>query len=413
MTWESTLYYTIQFLRVSVAFIGVKLFRCAFISLPVLGLILLLRLTLLRRFDFFRCAVWSLLLFLPFLGKLRWFYETRLGIRLFWWMIEFSMDYCVLDGIYLCGVAVALLLMVRRHRALRVLVGDMEPVEKGVYLSDMAISPFTFGLIQPGIVIPKVIYQSFSEDELNVVLQHERTHIALGHLWMLRVWELLQCIFWVNPLFAFSLKYFKEDIEWICDRICIQNYRQDARSYGQVLLKSAAMLSAKVCPGSRYAAFNGESGYRELKKRVQHIAECRPYNKRSAVVFICVLAVFIAAVFTGIHSISYPRYTNFDEIVVFDSTGTEQLLEDSDELRQAISIDEETVYVDREMMNSLFDAQGLQPDLFFIYFGGYYKLPGIGGGGNGVFCCPEDFQGDMEIPYQGKEDIWTLLFRYL
>ena len=50
-------------------------------------------------------------------------------------------------------------------------------------VTDMNVTPLTVGLFAPKIVIPKVMPESYSREELRSVIQHERTHIRLGHLW--------------------------------------------------------------------------------------------------------------------------------------------------------------------------------------------------------------------------------------
>ena len=50
-------------------------------------------------------------------------------------------------------------------------------------VTDMNVTPLTVGLFAPKIVIPKVMLESYSREELRSVIQHERTHIRLGHLW--------------------------------------------------------------------------------------------------------------------------------------------------------------------------------------------------------------------------------------
>jgi hypothetical protein len=61
-----------------------------------------------------------------------------------------------------------------------------------VRITDMNVTPFTVGLFAPKIVIPKVMLESYSREELRSVIQHERTHIRLGHLWFGLAWDVLR-----------------------------------------------------------------------------------------------------------------------------------------------------------------------------------------------------------------------------
>ena len=115
-----------------------------------------------------------------------------------------------------------------------------------IYVTDMNITPFTVGLLKPKIVLPKVMADSYSKDELKSVIQHEQTHIRLGHLWFGFAWDMLRCLLWINPLLTVFQKHFRADMEDICDRVCIQSSRRTAHEYGMVLLKTLKLLSSAV-----------------------------------------------------------------------------------------------------------------------------------------------------------------------
>lgn len=415
MGWKEILYYTVKFVEACSVLISVKLIRCALISLPVLGIILILRRIGFKKAVFGKCMLWSFILFLPFLGSLRFHYETRPGVRASWWIVCLFMEHRFLTGIYLAGILTALLLMVRRHRRISDAVVRMDTLSMEsfgkIYISDMAVSPFTVGCLRPRIIIPEALLSRLGKEELEVILQHERTHIRLGHLWMLLFWEILQCIFWVNPLFWLGFKYFREDLEQICDRVCIQNSSVDAYSYGNVLLDSGKLLAEQLeCGG--LVTFAGENDYETLKRRMKKIAEYRMYTAwRPALTFVFFLILLFGG-FGIIRYNSYPRYTNFDDVGLYDEAGN-CVLPDSQALRRAVEIRKDTVYIKRQALKELLAETGARRDLYFLYFGGYFKLPGIGGGGDGVIVDFNEASGDMEIPYDSSDDIWTFLFRYL
>lgn len=51
-----------------------------------------------------------------------------------------------------------------------------------VRIRNMNVKSFTDGLLKPEIVIPKLIWEGYSHDELKSVVWPKRTHIRLGHL---------------------------------------------------------------------------------------------------------------------------------------------------------------------------------------------------------------------------------------
>ena len=113
---------------------------------------------------------------------------------------------------------------------------------------------------------------SYSRDELKSVVQHERTHIRLGHLWLGLAWDVLRCLLWVNPFLTVCQKQFRADMEDICDRVCIQSSGRTAHEYGMVLLKTLKLLSSKsegTPPAVTYA------GEREFAYEKTYGRDCR------------------------------------------------------------------------------------------------------------------------------------------
>ena len=73
--------------------------------------------------------------------------------------------------------------------------------------------------------------ESYSREELRSVIQHERTHIWLGHLWFGLAWDVLRCLLWVNPFLTVCQKQFRADMEDIRDRVCIQGSGRTTHEY--------------------------------------------------------------------------------------------------------------------------------------------------------------------------------------
>lgn len=413
MTLLDSLCYAGRWLYYFAAYIGIVMLRCTFVSLIVAAGILILRKTLLKHATVIRCTLWSVLLLVPFMGRLRWYYETRAGLRMFYWLTYICMQkYYILDWIYVLGVCICAYRMIRGHRRLRQMLGSMENRDRYM-VTELHISPFSMGLLHPRIVVPQILCNSLSETELEVILEHEETHIRLFHLWMLRAWEILSCILWMNPLMWIGLKYFKRDLEQVCDSTCMQEGRLDAIAYGDVLIKCAGMLSGSQCRLHGYVAFAGESDYQVLKSRIVDIRDSRKLHMkwvRAGFGGICGLLLIMLAV---VYDVSYPRYTKMEDISVYDSTGIRCVLQDSTELRNAVSVSQDSVHVDREAFDQLISQAGCECETYFIYFGGYYKMPGIGGGGNGVFYNYAESVGDVDIFYKSNEDIWNYIMMYL
>ena len=75
-----------EFLKGVVLFYTVQLGRSAMLSVFIILLIVFLRMTICKKTVFVKGLLWSLLIPLPFMGKMKFFYETEAGVRIFgWW----------------------------------------------------------------------------------------------------------------------------------------------------------------------------------------------------------------------------------------------------------------------------------------------------------------------------------------
>ena len=149
-----------------------------------------------------------------------------------------------------------------------------------------------------------------------------------------------------------------------------------------------------------------------MKKRFVKIADFTPYKKwKAAVLGICCAAT-LTGVFLLVKQVSYPSYTEDTNIVLMNETGEMWMLYDSEELRKAFYADGQNVHIDRKAMDSILQEYGIADNTFYLSFGGYMKIPGIGGGGSLVYV---DFSGENEeliIPYWNRDaEIATIIFK--
>lgn len=176
------------------AYYTTQLVRCTAFSFVLTGLVMLLRKMLFPERTFLRGMPWALFLVIPFLGRLKMFYENAAVLKVTWRITAVTASWLWVDRIYMAGILVtAICIFGKRIRLWRTVAG-MEKVmcEKArIYVADMNITPFTVGLLKPKIVLPKVMADSYSKDELKSIIQHEQTHIRLGHLWFGSAWDIL------------------------------------------------------------------------------------------------------------------------------------------------------------------------------------------------------------------------------
>lgn len=389
--------------------------RAVTASVILMLLILLLRKFVFKNAVFLKGMLWGLLPLALFAGKLTWIYEKRFWFRLLFWWYDLCAKYSWFNWFYLVGMTIMGIYLVRQHKKVKKHISCFRSANicnTRIYVSDTSVSPFTTGLLRPRIVMPEKMLEQLNEKELHTILLHEKTHIRLGHLWCYFVWDVLRVLLWLNPLFTLCLKYFQADLEDICDRVTVSKSRQSVYGYGSLLLKSVQMLSEGKQEIEPTAAFAGEKEFRELKQRIQRIAAYKPYSRSKLVCLVMAGILFFAFAVVGIRSVSYPRYTSLNEMTIYNRTGTEKLIEDSGMLRQFVHKDDHNVYVDTEGLKGLLQDIHRYDNMIFLYFGGFYKMPGVGGGGNGVFVDLKEQSGTQVVPYQNEDkDILLWLFK--
>lgn len=406
MTVQEFLGGCMQILSFSVVYYSVQIMRCVLFSFPVLGTVMILRKTVFKNAVFLKGMLWSLFIPLMFIGRMKFFYETAAGVRMFIWINSLCFKYTWLCWLYFSGAVIfAASLYVKRKR-LKKFITEMEKTEicrTKVFISDISVTPFSFGAFCPRIVLPEVIIHEYSREELEMIILHERNHIKLGHLVIYLFWDILRAILWLNPLLTVCTRYLRQDMEEICDKVTIKGCSGKVYEYGHLLLKSIRLLRKDSREQNMMAAFTCENDYKDIKRRITMVAEYKPYKKaaaRSLAVFALVCAVASAGF---IKSVSYDRCNTIDTVSVIAVDDLRTVAYDY-ELNGSIKYDDDYIYVDSQALRSAFNPDEYRNKELAICFGGFYKLPGIGGGGDYRIVKGSELCRDAKIAYEHIED---------
>ena len=391
------------------AYYTTQLVRCAAFSFVLIGLVMLLRKILFSERTFLRGMSWALFLVIPFLGRLKMFYENAAVLKATWRITAVTASWLWVDRIYMAGILIAAICIFGKRIRLQRTVSGMEKVmfeNVRIYVTDMNITPFTVRLLKPKIVLPKVMADSYSVEELKPIIQHEQTHIRLGHLWFGFAWDILRCLLWINPLLTVFQKHFRADMEDICDRVCIQNSGKTAHEYGMVLLKTLKLLSSESEAAPPAVTYVGEREFADMKRRMGEIASFRPYKKRMCVGMAAIAFLMIVTMLLAVHTHSYARCNESKDIMVGNYDGRNEVVScDTGELSRMISYDDEYVYVEREAFEKFLIENNAEGEIWIV-FGGFYKLPGLTGVAES--CIYENNSEDevVRIPYESITDDW-------
>ncbi len=401
----------ISFLNLAAFYYIIQLLKCVQISFVIFAFVFLLRKTLLKNRVFLKGTLWCLFLPVLFAGKIKFFYENPTGAILFSWWTEICKIHVWINWIYICGIFVYAARLFHKNRKLKKLVAGMEQKEvEGtcIYVTKLPVTPSAIGIIRPKIVMPEIMLKQYDQKDLQTILLHEKTHIQSGHLLFYFLWDILRVILWLNPFLTTGTSYFREDMEQICDLITIRKSRRSAYTYGQLLLKSMRILQTGREDFHMSVTFAGDKEYQNIRQRMTGIARYKPY-RRSAVVSTLVVAILcVTATGIWIKNISYGRNIANDAVSAYGYDGKNVTFYDtSDVLRQMISYDNKFVYVNREAFENYLEAINGKGDIFIV-FGGFYKLPGVGGIGCSCYYESGSKKQVVKIPYENPAGDWRV-----
>lgn len=111
---------------------------------------------------------------------------------------------------------------------------------------DSAGCPALIGALRPKIVLPADFDVRYSAIERELVLAHERIHLARGDVIANALAAGLRCVFWFNPLIHWATRRFRFDQELACDAAVLAAFPQARRPYADAMLKT--QLAAVALP---------------------------------------------------------------------------------------------------------------------------------------------------------------------
>ncbi len=389
---------------------------CAIISVFALGIIMILRSTLLSKSIFGRGVLWCLLIPVIFCGKLHVFFETRVGVRLFyWWYLLCNKRW--ISVVYVAGMIIAGVWLITKRKRL------MDSVNRLYDSTDYAsvysikefpgeISSFCTGCIRPVIIIP----ENLSSEKAQIIIKHEETHIRLGHLWILLAYDILRVLLWPNLFLHLCVGYMKRDLESICDTVTIQRNKIDVYEYGYTIIGCAkSMMQAQKKLGSVSGmSFAWDDGYKVLKKRLERILGRKAYNVKILAIEAAMIVILVVSLVGIIKANSYKKINDLGMISgICYSGNTQKIYADID--RSIVTyFDDDYIYVDGKALLEQYPEAKESDGWFYISSGGYYKIPGIGGGGGwGELDAKEIHEGTIRIQNHSEIDIWNRIIMWL
>lgn len=200
---------------------------------------------------------------------------------------------------------------------------------------DRAITPLTYGVIRPCIVIPKSVLE-FDKEQMEYILSHEYVHIRHFDVVHKSILLICLCIHWFNPFVWILYILANRDIERFCDECVIKEYGTvKKRNYALTLIE---FLSTTI-EGSPFS--NGFCK-KSIEERIISIMKIRKTTKLGTVVSI-VLALGIT-------------FLTFSSVSAKESLGTQNINSSAEKIKLEIDDSIPTITLRENAINGDYSA---------------------------------------------------------
>lgn len=135
-----------------------------------------------------------------------------------------------------------------------------------IIISNAAISPFVYGVLNPKIILPKILIEKYEADSFKSILFHELAHIKRGDTAKGFLQVFLQNLFWFHPLIYIYNNEMNYSREEICDNYSLNHHKPVC--YASILAKIAESTLSQ----NKFLGISSMVSSRsELFKRVKNI----------------------------------------------------------------------------------------------------------------------------------------------
>ncbi|WP_196140950.1 M56 family metallopeptidase [Aliikangiella sp. G2MR2-5] len=135
-----------------------------------------------------------------------------------------------------------------------------------VIAEDKYFSPFTFFFKSPVIFIPRAILTNAEEKTIESIIAHEMAHVKRKDSFWLLIQNIIQIVFFFNPLVWFIVRRLSNLRERICDEMVLSTNEIEPQVYGESLL---SVLRFNINGEFTVKLSNAFLGYKgQIKQRI-------------------------------------------------------------------------------------------------------------------------------------------------
>ena len=183
-----------------------------------------------------------------------------------------------LAAVWVAGIVFFLIRSAFSCRRIRKVLESEANEANGICRTSVFGNSFVFGVFRPVIVIDAAL----ENEDLAIVLAHEREHLRRGDQYFRLLASAIRCVHWFNPMAWIAFRYFCEDIEMACDEALLVNGTvEDKKAYALLLLN----LSSEGRGMSSALSF----GTAPVEKRIREILSADTRRARVPAVLVAAM----------------------------------------------------------------------------------------------------------------------------
>lgn len=192
----------------------------------------------------------------------------------------------LLLALWIAGVAFMALRNLRLQRRFLRDLGVLRVLDDGLLQAERSAGlPAVIGL-KALIILPVDFDTRYDDAERELILAHERIHVARRDVVSNALVVAFRCLYWFNPLLWIAAERFRRDQELACDETVVSRHPNARRRYGEAMVKT--QMSASPVPVACHWF-----GAHPLKERITMLKRPTPTVRRSlsGMAFVSLLAV--------------------------------------------------------------------------------------------------------------------------
>lgn len=148
--------------------------------------------------------------------------------------------------VWMAGCFATLSWFWRQHFSFMGALGNLTPLDGIYHAENIHIGPALVGVWRAKIIVPADFSSRYTQEEKELILTHERKHLARGDVYSNILCAFVQCLFWFNPLIIIAANRFRADQELACDAAVIAQHPSRRRTYAEAILKTQITMPQTV-----------------------------------------------------------------------------------------------------------------------------------------------------------------------